>query len=156
MTGDDSLFSSITKINDGKVTFGNNSKGKIIGVGNIRSKSSLSIKKVFLVNNLKHNLLRIIQLCDKGYKIMFDYACCLILENDKVLCIGNRKGNVYKINIDACMRIENCLVASINDSFLWHRRLDHISMYILSKLVKNELIKGLSHIAFKKQKLCDA
>jgi hypothetical protein len=29
-------------------------------------------------------------------------------------------------------------------------------MYILSKLVKNELIKGLSHIAFKKQKLCDA
>jgi hypothetical protein len=87
---------------------------------------------------------------------MFDYACYLILENDKVLCIGNRKGNVYKINIDACMRIENCLVASINDSFLWHRRLDHISMYILSKLVKNELIKGLSHIAFKKQKLCDA
>jgi hypothetical protein len=45
MTGDDSLFSSITKINDGKVTFENNSKGKIIGVGNIRSKSSLSIKK---------------------------------------------------------------------------------------------------------------
>jgi hypothetical protein len=28
MTGDDSLFSSITKINDGKVTFGNNSKGR--------------------------------------------------------------------------------------------------------------------------------
>jgi len=156
MTGDDSLFSGITKINGGKVTFRDNSKGKIIGVGNIGSKSSLSIKKVFLVNNLKHNLLNIIQLCDKGYKIMFDHACCLILENDKVLFIVNRKGNVYKIKIDACMRIESCLVARINDSFLWHKRLDHISMYILSKLVKNEHIKGLSHIAFKKQKLCDA
>jgi len=107
MTGDDSLFSGITKINGGKVTFRDNSKGKIIGVGNIGSKSSLSIEKVF-----------IIQLCDKGYKIMFDHACCLILENDKVLFIGNRKGNVYKIKIDACMRIESCLVARINDSFL--------------------------------------
>jgi rRNA maturation protein Rpf1 len=42
-------------------------------------------------------LLNISQLCDKGYKIMFDHACYLILENDKVLFIGNRKGNVYKI-----------------------------------------------------------
>jgi hypothetical protein len=35
MTRDDSLFSSITKINGGNVTFGDNSKGKIIGFGNI-------------------------------------------------------------------------------------------------------------------------
>jgi len=67
---------------------------------------------------------------------MFDHACCLILENDKVLVIGIRKEYVYKIKINICMRIENYLVASINDSFLWHRRLGHISMNILSKLVK--------------------
>jgi len=67
---------------------------------------------------------------------MFDHACCLILENDKVLFIGNRKEYVYKIKINICMRIENYLVASINDSFLWHRKLGHISMNILSKLVK--------------------
>jgi len=36
---------------------------------------------------------------------MFEHACCLIIENDKVLFIGNRKENVYKIKIDACMRI---------------------------------------------------
>jgi len=36
MTGDNSLFSSITKINDEKVTFGDNLKGKIIGVDNMR------------------------------------------------------------------------------------------------------------------------
>ena len=49
-------------------------------------------------------------MCDKGYKIMFDHACCLILKNDKVLLVGNRKGNVYKIKIDACMRIEVALL----------------------------------------------
>jgi hypothetical protein len=86
---------------------------------------------------------------------MFDHACCLILKNDKVLLVGNRKGNVYKIKIDACMRIKSCLVATINDSFLWHGRLGHISMDILSKLAQNELVKRLPHIALKKEKLCD-
>jgi hypothetical protein len=91
MTRDDSLFSSISKINGEKVIFGDNSKRKIIRVGNIGSKSSPSIEKVFLMNNLKHNLLSISQLYDKGYKIKFDHTCCLILENDKVLLVGNRK-----------------------------------------------------------------
>jgi hypothetical protein len=70
MTGDKLLFSSITKIK-GNVTFENNSKGKINRVDNIGDKFSLSIKNVFLVNNLKHKLFNISQLCDKGYKIIF-------------------------------------------------------------------------------------
>jgi hypothetical protein len=49
---------------------------------------------------------------------MFDHTCHLILENDKVIFIGNRKGNVYKIKIDACMRIESYFITSINNSFL--------------------------------------
>jgi hypothetical protein len=53
------LFSSITKINEGKVTFRDNSKGKIIGVSNIGGKYSPSIEKVFLINSLKHNFLSI-------------------------------------------------------------------------------------------------
>jgi hypothetical protein len=70
MTGDKLLFSSITKIK-GNVTFENNSKGKINRVDNIGDKFSLSIKNVFLVNNLKHKLFNISQLYDKGYKIIF-------------------------------------------------------------------------------------
>jgi hypothetical protein len=50
--------------------------------------------------------------------------------NDKVLFVGNRKENVYKIKIDACIRIESCLIASINDNFLWHIKLAHISLDI--------------------------
>ena len=56
-TRDALLFLSITKINGGKVTFGDNLKGKIIGVDNKWSKSSLSIEKLFIINSLKHNLL---------------------------------------------------------------------------------------------------
>lgn len=55
------------------------------------------------------------------------------------------------------MRIERSyLIVSINDSILWHKRLGYVNMEILSRLVKNKLVKGLPHIAFKKKKLCDA
>jgi hypothetical protein len=54
------------------------------------------------------------------------------------------------------LRIKSYLVVSINDSFLWYKILGDINKYILSKLVKNELVKGLPHIALKNKKLCDA
>jgi hypothetical protein len=53
------------------------------------------------------------------------------------------------------MSIESCLIASINDSFFRHRILGHISMDILLKLVKNELVRGLPHFVFKNEKLYD-
>jgi transcription-repair coupling factor (superfamily II helicase) len=86
---------------------------------------------------------------------VFDHVCCLILENNKVIYTENRKGNVNKIKTNACMRIKSCLITNIKDNFLWYRRLSHINMDILSKLIKNELVKGFSHIDFKKKKLCD-
>ena len=42
----------------------------------------------------------------------------LILENDKVIFVENKKENVYKINIDACMKIESFCIANIYNSFL--------------------------------------
>ena len=38
-------------------------------------------KKVLFVNALKHNLLSIRQLCDKGFKIEFNKNCCMITAN---------------------------------------------------------------------------
>ena len=39
-----------------------------------------------------------------------------------------------------------------DESWLWHRRLDYISMSILANVSKNDLVKGLSKIKFKKIK----
>ena len=44
----------------------------------------------------------------------------------------------------------------VNDSWLWHRRLGHASMKTLSKLVKNDLVIGLSKLNFNKYKICYA
>ena len=60
MKGNYSWFSSFTKIeNGGAVSFGDNSKGKIIGVGNFGNVSSTLNENACLVENLKHNLLSI-------------------------------------------------------------------------------------------------
>ena len=51
----------------GTVTFGDDSKEKIISIGNIKLGSSPMIENVTLVDGLKYNLLSVSQLCDKGF-----------------------------------------------------------------------------------------
>ena len=102
MTGDFSRFSTSTKKDKGFVTFGNNAKGKIISTSNVGNSSPPIIENVLLVDNLKHNLLSISQLCDKGYRAIFESSKCL-LENacsKEVIFIGDRKYDVYTIDVE--------------------------------------------------------
>ena len=78
MTKDPSHFSMLTSKEEGYVTFGDNNKGKIIGKGTIGNKSCFSIDDVLLVDGLKHNLLSISQLCDKGYIVSLNLMCALL------------------------------------------------------------------------------
>ena len=97
MTGNYAWFSSFTKIeNGGDVSFGDNSKGKILGIVNVSKVSSTLIENVCFVENLNHNLISISQLCDKGYKVIFYESRCVIenVYDGKILFIGNRCGNV--------------------------------------------------------------
>ena len=97
-------------------------------------------KNGLYVDGLKHNLLRISQLCDKGFKIEFNKNCCLNCEGKtgEVVHIGKRVGNVHMLNIEHTSFHEHCLVSNIDDSWLWHRRVAHIIMRHLNHLVRKE------------------
>jgi len=71
MTGDKSKFVNITFKQEGHVTYGDNNKERILGRGSIRDKSNLLIHDILYVEGLKHNMLSISQLCDKGYQVIF-------------------------------------------------------------------------------------
>ena len=71
MTGNQSKFVNLSKKNGGLVTFGDN-KGKIIGKSTIGNDSFTFIENIWLVDGLKHDLLSISQLCDKGFRVVFD------------------------------------------------------------------------------------
>ena len=159
MTGDHNLLCTLNSKEESTVTFGDNAKGKIVGIGNVGSPEHPSIENVLLVDGLKHNLISISQLCDIGYKVLFDKKECTIIDSktNEVIFTGNRKNNVYKIKFSyKPNKVISCLSTSNDEKWLWHRRLGHASMSQLSKLFKNECVVGLPKLDFQKDKLCDA
>ena len=159
MMGDETKFSLFTPKEHGHVTFGDNNKGKILGFGKVGKTPSTSIDNVLLVDGLKHNLLSIRQLCDKGNKVIFDANCCIVegIDDKQVKFVGHRVDNIYMISLDDISSSDaKCLMSKENDSWLWHRRIAHIHMDHLNKLVSKELAIGLLKLKFEKDKLCDA
>ncbi|XP_042983299.1 uncharacterized protein LOC122312702, partial [Carya illinoinensis] len=159
MTGDKTKFFDLRSKEEGHVTFGDNSKGKIVGIGKIGNESSLIIEDVLLVEGLKHNLLSISQLCDKGFTVTFKMDKCIILnDHDCNICfIAFRNNNVYIIDFEEITSQDAiCLSAQNETSWLWHRRLGHANMELISKLSKNDLVRGLPKTYFLKDKICDA
>ena len=70
MTGNYAWFSSFTKIeNGGEISFEDNSKEKILGIGNVGKVFPTLIENVCLVENLKHNLISISQFVTKVIKL---------------------------------------------------------------------------------------
>ena len=155
MTGDESKFAFLTRRKEGYVTFGDNGKGRIIGHGSIGNNSSSLIENVLLVDGLKHNLLSISQLCDKGFKVIFESSHCIIKDsqNDKIIFMGHRNENVYTSKYESHNR---CFSSMHDESWLWHRRLGHVNMNLITQLNKNELVRGLPKISFEKYKVCEA
>ena len=102
MTSDKSLFQEFDRKRSENITFGGNSKGVIQGIGIIGNNPKTQIKHVLFVEGLKHNLLSISQLCDKGFRVCFDAHACHIIDSNtnKVSYIGKRHENVYVIYIE--------------------------------------------------------
>ncbi|KAL6319784.1 hypothetical protein AAG906_036843 [Vitis piasezkii] len=150
MTGDESKFVFLTKRKGGYITFGDNAKGRIISQGNIGNGTSSLIESVLLVDGLKHNLLSISQLCDKGFKVIFEASHCIIknIQNEKTIFMGHRCDNVYAINISKYDGHDRCFLSMHDQSWLWHRRLGHANMNLISQLNKDELVRGLPKINF--------
>ena len=51
---------------------------------------------------------------------------------------------------------DRCFSSMHDQSWLWHRRLGHANMDLISQLNKDELVRGLPKINFQKDKVCEA
>ncbi|KAK2390489.1 putative mitochondrial protein [Trifolium repens] len=159
MTGDASLFIKFKAKEKGCVTYGDNNKGTILGVGTIGNPSTITISNVVLVDNLKHNLLSVAKLCDKGFIINFKLTFCTIESNkDKnVILKAIRHGNVYMLDLDDnCLSGAKCLITKNDESWLWHRRMARLNFDLLNRIASKDLVIGLPKIRFSKDHLCDA
>ncbi|KAI3769208.1 hypothetical protein L6452_00308 [Arctium lappa] len=159
MTGQKALLSNYTEKFSGNVRFGNDQLSPILGYGDI-IQDNLTISKVSYVEGLGHNLFSIGQFCDKGLEVNFKSKSCSVRTEDGTeLLGGHRKTNLYTINLSKVL-IDNqvCLMtkATQQQSWLWHRRLSHLSFRYINKLVREKLVKGLPELKYDKEHLCAA
>jgi len=125
MTGDKKKFKNFKRKEQGFVTYGDNNKGKRLGTGDVGGGNTLEIKDVLYVEGLKHNLLSISQLCDKGLKVIFESDYCTIHQKDskEVTLKGMRHNNIYLIDLDTASSSDiTCLVVKEENPWLWHKR----------------------------------
>ena len=142
------------------ITFGDDNKGYTLGYGSI-SKENVIIESVALVDGLKHNLLSIRQLCDKGNEVWFTKKACVVSDKTtrNILLTGNMKGNVYIEDFNSTNSEEmTCLFskACAEESWLWHKKLSRLNFKAMNLLVKKNLVRGLPKAEFTKDGLCDA
>ena len=96
------------------IIFGDNSKGEVIGLGNIAITLDHSISNVLHVNPLGYNLLSVSQLCAAGYNCLFTDKGVEVSrrEDCSIVFIGRLKGKHYLVDFNTSKgKLETCLVA---------------------------------------------
>jgi hypothetical protein len=154
MMGDKGKFLSLSERKSGNVTFGNDAPGKIKGKGMVSLNNGKGkAQDVLLVDGLKHNLLSVSQMCDRGCEVVFMSKDCKIksVNSGQVVAKGIRtKNNVYVLKENR----EECHLRKHDERWLWHRRLGHLNFDHLIKLKNLEAVKDLPRISKPQDSMC--
>jgi hypothetical protein len=144
MTGDRDKFLTSIKERDGPVSFGNDHLAKIIGkdtdrIGNKNTKAEI----VLLVEDMKHNLLSVSQMCDQGHKATFNSQKCEIRKEGsrKLIAIDVRtSSNIYVLSE---IGNEKCFLGKEDEIWIWHKIMGHIHFDNLVKVSKRESVREI-------------
>jgi hypothetical protein len=86
MTGNKKWFSPF--LHKEYVTFGDDKKGKVLGMGVIKVNNNFTLKDVSLVHKLRYNLLSISQLVDADLDVLFCKSGSKVLDSRGNLVCG--------------------------------------------------------------------
>ncbi|GJS50505.1 retrovirus-related pol polyprotein from transposon TNT 1-94 [Tanacetum coccineum] len=114
--------------------FGNDQIAPILGYGDL-VQGTITIKWVYYVEWLNHNLFSIGQFCDADLEVAF------------------RKSTSRPTTPNPI-----CLMAKATSSqaWLWHRRLSYLNFNTINLLSKNNIVNGLPKLKFVKDHLCSS
>nr|GFA21574.1 integrase, catalytic region, zinc finger, CCHC-type, peptidase aspartic, catalytic [Tanacetum cinerariifolium] len=126
MTGNLKLLINFMEKFSGTVKFRNDQIAPILGYGDL-VQGAVTIKRVYYVEGLNHNLFSVDQFCNADLEVAFRKSTCYIRDlkgND--LLTGSRGTDLYLITLqDTKSPNPICLMAKATSSqaWLWHRRL---------------------------------
>jgi hypothetical protein len=128
-------------------------------LGKIAISNDHSLTNVLYVASLSFNLLSVGQLCDLGYQYLFTPNEVVVskMDDKQVIFKGFRYNNLYLVDFTSeDANLITCLFTKTSLGWLWHRRLAHVGMNTLNKLLKKELVRGLKDVKFEQDKPCSA
>ncbi|GJU13904.1 ribonuclease H-like domain-containing protein [Tanacetum coccineum] len=159
MTGNLKLLTNFVEKFLGTVKFGNDQIAPILGYGDL-VQGTITIKRVYYVEGLNHNLFSVGQFCDADLEVAFQKSTCYIRDlkgND--LLTGSRGTDLYSITLqDTTTPNPICLMAKAisSQAWLWHHRLSHLNFDTINLLSKNNIVTGLLKLKFVKDHLCSS
>nr|GEZ93882.1 hypothetical protein [Tanacetum cinerariifolium] len=159
MTGNLKLLINFMEKFLGTVKFGNDQIAPILRYRDL-VQGVITIKRVYYVEGLNHNLFSIGQFCDANLEVAFRKSTCFIRDlkgND--LLTGFRGTDLYSITLQDtnCPNpIRLMAKATSSQAWSWHRRLSHLNFDTINLLSKNDIVVGLSKLKFVKDHLCSS
>jgi hypothetical protein len=156
MTENKKWFSSLTPLSHKEyVTFGDDRKGKVLGIGIIKVNDCFTLNDVALVDRLGYNLLSVSQLCDANLSVLFRKSDSHVLDSSgKRVCGISRIGNVFQSGFFAQSSLRCLISQSSSELWKWHRRLGHLSFNLLRRLSGLGLLRGLPLLKFESDLIC--
>jgi transposase InsO family protein len=139
-----SPHSSLIRIADGSIM-------TVKNIGTINT-PSLSVPDVFHVPELSFNLLSVGQLCELGYKLVFDFSGVHVQDprTSQTIGTGRRIGRMFKLS---SLHLPTTSVSAAVSSSppplaLWHSRLGHASASRVQLLASKGLLGSVSNNSF--------
>jgi hypothetical protein len=155
MTGDRDKFLTLREERDGSVSFENDDSSKIIGKGTVLiGNKNEKAENVLLVEDMKHNLLSVSQICDQGHKVTFDSQKCEIRKEGSGKLVATTARTSSNIYVLSEIGNEKCCLGKEDESWLWHKRMGHMHFDNLVKVNKREAIREMPHITKPTNTLC--
>jgi len=156
MTGVDKFLENVRPYVTSYVTFSDEGKGKIVGIGNLVSEGLQRLDNVLLVKGLTANLISISQLCDQGLSVSFSKLECQITdEKGKVSMKGTRsKDNCYLWVSQEKALISSCILSKDEEVKLWHQKLGHLNLQGMKKAISVEAIRGIPKLHIIENSIC--
>ncbi|GJR49052.1 retrovirus-related pol polyprotein from transposon TNT 1-94 [Tanacetum coccineum] len=157
MTGNLKLLCNFVEKFLGTVRFGNDQFAPILGYGDL-IQGNVTIKRVYYVEGLNHNLFSVGQFCDADLEVAFRKSTCFVRDlqgND--LLTGNRGSDLYTISLqETTSSTPICFMAkaSPTQAWLWHRRLSHLNFDYITLLSKKDVVTGLPKLNLLHMDLC--
>src|ERR1044072_4659695 len=156
MTGVKSFITDLKPYSTSYVTFGDGAKGKIKGFGRLCRAGSPHLDDVLFVEGLTRILTSISQPCDQGLEVKFSLQECVVSSDDhSIVMKGARsKDNCYMWMPQEECKVSKCLISKEDEVKLWHKKLGHLNLKSMKKIISEDVVRGLPKLRIEEGKVC--